>query len=321
MIDTSKIHSRLKGSFHSPPTKTPPSPNLLVLFHGQGDTLASFFNLAKSLNLPQTDFLALQGPFPIPLLEEEAWEWIPSFTMMGEPLESPDPREALSIFSTFFSTLSDFGYDPSSIHFIGYGQGGTFASQLLQTSKQRIASFVSIESPLLSLPSSSSSKNETPVLLVGKKSREKGWERWWHRAFEKIGKEYLEEDGSDLGEKMPRGRKEWEPIMRFWAKHLRRAEEERWKDDASVIEIKPGETSVESIHGAEPGLNAQRAIWDLPITATSTFSTPTVTPIKTASTSTDRPTSSSTATPVIKAKEKNPPQKVEGKGLKRGFLL
>ena len=58
--------------------------NLLILFHGLGDTKAPFASLATSLNLPQTATLSLQGPQRVPLLEEEAYQWWPSFDELGE---------------------------------------------------------------------------------------------------------------------------------------------------------------------------------------------------------------------------------------------
>ena len=58
--------------------------NLLILLHGLGDTAAPFASLAKSLNLPQTATLSLQGPQRVPLLEEEAYQWWPSFDELGE---------------------------------------------------------------------------------------------------------------------------------------------------------------------------------------------------------------------------------------------
>ena len=58
--------------------------NLLILFHGLGDTKVPFTGLAKSLNLPQTATLSLQGPQRVPLLEEEAYQWWHSFDELGE---------------------------------------------------------------------------------------------------------------------------------------------------------------------------------------------------------------------------------------------
>lgn len=43
-----------------------------------------FTNLGRSLNLPQTAILCIQGPQKVPLLEEEAYQWWHSFDELGE---------------------------------------------------------------------------------------------------------------------------------------------------------------------------------------------------------------------------------------------
>lgn len=54
--------------------------NLVIFFHGLGDKIEpNFTKLAKSLQLPQTAAVCIQAPTPVPYLEEEGYQWFPSF--------------------------------------------------------------------------------------------------------------------------------------------------------------------------------------------------------------------------------------------------
>src|ERR1700753_109431 len=48
-----------------PPSSGQPI-NILILLHGLGDTNKSFSQLGRNLNLPETAYLSIQGPNPIP---------------------------------------------------------------------------------------------------------------------------------------------------------------------------------------------------------------------------------------------------------------
>jgi len=60
--------------------------NLVFFFHGLGDKISpGFVQLAQSMQLPQTATCCVQAPTPIPLLEQEGWQWFPSFNnLTGE---------------------------------------------------------------------------------------------------------------------------------------------------------------------------------------------------------------------------------------------
>lgn len=60
--------------------------NLVLFFHGLGDKIKpAFVQLAQSLQLPQTATCCVQAPTPIPYLEQEGWQWFPSFNnLTGE---------------------------------------------------------------------------------------------------------------------------------------------------------------------------------------------------------------------------------------------
>lgn len=133
-----------------------------------GDTHKPFAHLGKSLNLPQTAVLSLQAPGRVPLLEEEAYCWWPSFTELGErespptapPLQwpklilvlarvktvihNPNPTKTLTLLLRVLEHLATPsrdgtpGWKPSQIHLFGFAQGGSCAGELaLAWSRQR----------------------------------------------------------------------------------------------------------------------------------------------------------------------------------------
>lgn len=60
--------------------------NLVLFFHGLGDKMKpNFVRLSQSLQLPQAATCCIQAPTPVPYLEEEGWQWFPSFNnLTGE---------------------------------------------------------------------------------------------------------------------------------------------------------------------------------------------------------------------------------------------
>ncbi|KAK1927291.1 hypothetical protein DB88DRAFT_543735 [Papiliotrema laurentii] len=231
--------------------------NLLIMFHGLGDTKEPFANLGRQLNLPSTAVLSLQAPDPIPLMETPCWSWYNTFTPLFEPLPNPNPSTALPPLRALLSTLTspEIGWDLTQIHLFGFGQGGTIALELaLDIGKRpippaassggsthptslpgkRLGSVVSICAGLISFPSSSLDL-ETPVAMftrvqaksqVGQKMLSAV-----QRAFKHV--EVVQAPGG--GEAMPRGKDEWQGIMKFWGQVL--AREETWKGEGEVYEV------------------------------------------------------------------------------------
>ncbi|KAM0746798.1 hypothetical protein T439DRAFT_306246, partial [Meredithblackwellia eburnea MCA 4105] len=159
--------------------------NLLILFHGLGDTQKPFFNLGKSLNLPQTAVLAVEGLKRVPLLEEEAWQWWESFDQLGELIPNPNPTPAISTLIDFLTylTASPTGpqWLPSQIHLFGFSQGGSLAIHLAlawsllptpasgeRNESRDLKSVISVEGPLLTHPNNLDYKSRSRVLLVGR---------------------------------------------------------------------------------------------------------------------------------------------------------
>ncbi|KDN36324.1 hypothetical protein K437DRAFT_241240, partial [Tilletiaria anomala UBC 951] len=165
--------------------------NLLILLHGLGDNEKNFFDLGKHLQrtLPQTAVLSLRVPWRVPLLEAESFMWWETFTPLMEKLPNQDPTPFTKSFSELIchlvspvaessSDVPGCGWLASSIHLLGFGQGGTAAlegtinwtldrrkqSRAGAPNLQSIGSVVTISGPLISYPTFTPSI-ATPVLL------------------------------------------------------------------------------------------------------------------------------------------------------------
>ncbi|BGP19207.1 hypothetical protein JCM10213_002097 [Rhodosporidiobolus nylandii] len=233
------------------PSRDGTDSNLLILFHGLGDTLAPFARLGQSFNLPQTAVLSLQAPERVPLLEEEAWQWWDSFDAMGEIIRNPNPSATLHLLTKVVEYLcaplpsssasspasssastapqTGCGWHPSQLHFFGYQQGASCAGELALAWARahptaNLGSLVAVSAPLLQLPTvPSTGKAKTKVALVyrGNTAEERAVQiPAWKKGFETVKEVRLE--GGRGREGMPRGVDEWREIMRFWSETLLR---------------------------------------------------------------------------------------------------
>jgi len=237
--------------------------NLLILFHGLGDTHVPFARLGKQLMLPQTATLALRAPEQIPYLYESAFQWYESFDLLGEMLERPNPTPALDLLSKVFKHLAEDCQWPSDrIHLFGFSQGGSVAAEFAlkwwraELEKQRqnqiksseeqddaayipksLGSVVTIAGPLLSYPTIKT-PSPTPLIALhrpppSQTSLMSASLTAFKKAFSNVSEVALPK-----GEGMPRSREEWEPIMRFWSEKLSRRQVE------GLYEVMTGATSV-----------------------------------------------------------------------------
>jgi len=115
-------------------------------------------------------------------------------------------------------------YQPREIIFFGFGQGGMTALTTAASFDTELGGIVSIGGPLpSSIPSSStpSSKNRTPVLILGGSSRT----LITSDAISKLGAKFQFVDykkwPNKVGDGMPRNRDEMLPIMQFFSRRLR----------------------------------------------------------------------------------------------------
>ncbi|KZT57901.1 hypothetical protein CALCODRAFT_495548 [Calocera cornea HHB12733] len=208
--------------------------NLLILLHGLGDTELPFANLGRSLKLPQTATLSLRAPIRIPFLEEEAFQWYPSFDPLGDLLERPDPTGALDILVfTLEKLVKECGWPINRIHLFGFAQGGSVAAEVaLRIWKERtftsegetiqrlgLASVVTVSGPLLSHPTFTP-PSSTPILVFHRLSPSPSALHVSALGSFRKGFGRVQEVKITGGEGMPRSRQEWEPIMRFWSEVL-----------------------------------------------------------------------------------------------------
>ncbi|EGO01078.1 hypothetical protein SERLA73DRAFT_50932 [Serpula lacrymans var. lacrymans S7.3] len=210
--------------------------NILILFHGLGDSHVPFGKLGRQLKLPQTATLALQAPEQIPFLYEQAFQWYPSFDPLGELIDRPNPTPALDLTLKVLNHLiQDCSWPPHRIHLFGFAQGGSVAAELCikwwkqeaekhvkspGTPIRALGSLVTVSGPLLSYPTLSKACS-TPVLVFHRPAPSESAlpssaMTAFGRAFGRI------KEVKMSGEGMPRSRDEWEPIMRFWSEQLGR---------------------------------------------------------------------------------------------------
>ncbi|KAF9583138.1 hypothetical protein BGW38_010185, partial [Lunasporangiospora selenospora] len=114
--------------------------NLVIFFHGLGDKIEpSFVELARSIRLPQTATCCIQAPTPVPYIEEEGWQWYPSFNLLNGELLGPEcPERMLQVKQVVRPNLIKFiqhcidycGFSSRNIILFGFSQGGQIALDL-----------------------------------------------------------------------------------------------------------------------------------------------------------------------------------------------
>lgn len=203
-----------------------------------------FNTLAKSLNLPQTATLSLQGLSRLPLIEEDAFQWWHSFDEGGERKQSrlysllhlslypnmaksaviqhPNPTASISTIKVLIDHLTsttpgDPAWHPSNLHLFGFAQGGQAAAELSlafsTSTESSFGSLVTILAPLISFPTSRK-KSMTPTLILFRKGDERSVSlslASYRKGFEKVTEVILARPGG----MMLRGREEWQVIMKY----------------------------------------------------------------------------------------------------------
>lgn len=241
--------------FPSPPEATTA---IMILFHGLGDSEASFASFARNMNLPGVLAISVRGISPLPP------------TLLGEPLDSGPPRHFhwgddlnlsthadgldadpgftkaadLVVSRLIVDTLVEkCGWELADILLFGFGQGGSLALGLASKVREgprieevkddnagRTAetpkAFKGVVSIGGALPASmiptlsGRSKSKTPVLVCHGRLCE---------AVDEDAVDVLRQEFSDVREvkwkkgdsTMPSNREEMLPIMQFLAERLR----------------------------------------------------------------------------------------------------
>ncbi|GAC97885.1 hypothetical protein PHSY_005473 [Pseudozyma hubeiensis SY62] len=228
------------SGYHFSPAPSGVDSNLLILFHGLGDTDRGFFNLGQSLQktLPQTAVLTLQAPLRVPFLEGDHWTWYPAFDQFAELLTKPNPTETVANLTCVLQHLvGKCGWRSSSIHIFGFGQGATLALETMvhwsRTQHSNLGSVVSVHGELISHPTSASS---TPVLQIYRSNRSIPHDssRWSSHRKSTSALTLHSLPGLEEDESMLKG-SEWDSVMTFWSKLFR--SRSSWELEGKVSEM------------------------------------------------------------------------------------
>ncbi|KAI8378656.1 Alpha/Beta hydrolase protein [Choanephora cucurbitarum] len=148
---------KTKLQFDYSPSQDGIDHNLLILFHGLGDSKGPFARLGQQLKLPQTATLSIQAPEPVPYLDG-CFQWYPSFDFLTGDLLTPANPERLKglirtrqlIAELLHHLINDCGFQPPNIFLFGFSQGGTVALDTVLFGKIRnLGGVVSISGYLL----------------------------------------------------------------------------------------------------------------------------------------------------------------------------
>ncbi|KAI1175434.1 alpha/beta-hydrolase [Nemania sp. FL0916] len=230
--------------------------SILVLFHGLGDSEASFASFAKSLNLPGVLAISVRGVSPLPPVllglsgadiagPAKHHHWGDDLTLSSSTGDiDPDPgfskAEHLILEKLISETLiRNCGWETHDILLFGFGQGGSLALGLCSRlrSSDRGTNIVGGESntgaafkgavsiggalPSSMIPTvSAKGKARTPVLVCHGRSSE---------SLDDEAVEFLKKEFTDVREVkwkktddgMPKSREEILPVMQFFADRLR----------------------------------------------------------------------------------------------------
>ncbi|KAJ3319015.1 hypothetical protein HDV06_006767 [Boothiomyces sp. JEL0866] len=111
--------------------------NLLVLFHGFGDTHHNFIKFGEKLQLPQTSLMAIKGPNAIPFFPGSSW-----YEMYDEYGNDLPVETQLKLMKQTTSTILPLlkKQDYKQIILLGFGQGGTIALDIANELKLKAIS-------------------------------------------------------------------------------------------------------------------------------------------------------------------------------------
>lgn len=170
----------------------------------------------------------------VPFLEEEAFQWYPSFDQLGELINRPNPTPALDLVVKVLNHLTvECAWPSQRIHLFGFAQGGTVAAEtglmwwkLSQIKPedspqaQTLGSIVTVSGPLISYPTMTK-LSPTPLLVFHRTAPSESALPSSAMAAFKKGYSHVKEIKIG-GDGMPRSKDEWEGIMTFWSERLGR---------------------------------------------------------------------------------------------------
>lgn len=110
-------------------------PRLLIVLHGQGDTLDPFLSLPEELRLPEMHYLLLNAPQKY----DSGYAWYDSEPKHRKGIENS--RQKLSL---LLDDLIDMGWRSEDIYLFGLSQGGLMAFHLALTYPKKLGGVVGV---------------------------------------------------------------------------------------------------------------------------------------------------------------------------------
>mmetsp|Transcript_33183 Transcript_33183/g.63708 ORF Transcript_33183/g.63708 Transcript_33183/m.63708 type:complete len:454 (+) Transcript_33183:394-1755(+) len=236
-----------------------PATNLLLLLHGVGDTAAPFATMARTLQLPHTAALALQGPLLIPETDggsawfrvfDDDWELIEG--QAGETRRIHSLAHTLHLMQELIHNLYHHGWPYSHIHLLGFSNGGTVVLELARRfiGMQRLGGIVAVSASFLRETISTFSNQPpleyppTRVLITHGKQDQVVSARDVQQTAAMLRSLHpqarADVETYDKGHCMPRDGVEMHSIMKFWSETLK-APAPPCSDDTDAVSFEIGQ--------------------------------------------------------------------------------
>lgn len=111
------------------------NPKLLIVLHGQGDSLVPFLSLPEELRLPEMNYLLLNAPDSY----DGGFAWYDS-----EPKHRKGIERSRQKLSLLMDDLIDMGWRSEDVFLFGLSQGGLMAFHLAMTYPKRLGGVVGV---------------------------------------------------------------------------------------------------------------------------------------------------------------------------------
>ncbi|KAJ5919948.1 hypothetical protein N7454_009783 [Penicillium verhagenii] len=213
----SDFPSSLTVTITLPPNPTSsPSPNILLLLHGLGDSAAGFTPFGRALHLPETTVLTVQAPAPVPF-DLGGFHW-------GDDVAFDSSTGGLDMDAGL--TRSPAILIKDLVQGVLGGMAGLSLARKLErgggegVEAEPLAGVISIGAPYPLSGSRAGSKSRTPVLLVSGRDSVVVSDEAVRRTKQVF--EFVEVSRyARRGDGMPSNRDEMLPVMQFFARRLR----------------------------------------------------------------------------------------------------
>jgi len=228
------------------PPNHPPT-NILLLFHGLGDTQVPFAQFARAMALPDTCAISLRASAPLPF-DLNGFHWgddimFDNSSATGGPDIDAGFTKAtqLIVEEVINKTLIEkCGYEMRDILLFGFGQGGMLALNVASSvgATAELGGVVSIGAGVpveaTRVTDAEGKKSRTPVILCKARDASAVSDEDEERAKSTFAFCEIKE-WARHGDGMPRNREEMLPIMQFFARRLK----SRRGVPAGSVEITP----------------------------------------------------------------------------------